>query len=276
MTPDPSQAASETRRTVLITGASTGIGAAIAERFMAEGWTVIATKLPSEMDLGPNEGEGLIVIPMDVTDDASVEAAVSQALSAVGNIDVLVNNAGISAFGPFETMDDRTVRRLFDVNLLGTVRVIRKLIPYLEGGAIINISSSLGRSAIPLMAPYIATKYAIEGLTESLRYELRQRNIIVKLIEPGPVDTRFYEPAGQVDAVPEAYRPLVGRAMPKLRALGRSGLRPEDVAGSVHRAAIDGSQRLRYPIGREARLTMTLLRILPESWVRGIVRVVFT
>ncbi|MFW6268319.1 MAG: SDR family oxidoreductase, partial [Marinilabiliaceae bacterium] len=181
-------------KNVLITGASSGIGRETVEYFAKKGWKVAAT-----MRNVSRAGElinmtGVAVYSLDVTQPHNVIGTIHKAWNDMNGIDVVINNAGYGALGILEGANDDQIIRQMDTNLLGTMRVIRGVLPMMRKrgkGTIINISSIAGRMGLPLYSLYHASKYAVEGLTESLYYELRPFNIKVRLIEPGPVRTEF-------------------------------------------------------------------------------------
>jgi NAD(P)-dependent dehydrogenase (short-subunit alcohol dehydrogenase family) len=200
------------KRVVLITGASTGFGREAAEQFARRGHRVFATMRESRgrnaaharalEQLAARLSVVLEVLDLDVTDDASVTAAVSQVLERAGRLDVVVNNAGIGALGVTEAFTPEQFTRLFDVNVNGSVRVNRAVLPAMRrqrSGLLIHVSSGAGRCTVPAMAPYCASKYALEALADAYRYELRPFGIDSILVEPGIYRTeifdRFVEPA---------------------------------------------------------------------------------
>lgn len=235
-------------RTVLITGASSGIGEAAAQHFLDEGWNVAACmRRPagSRLDSGTRR---LALLPMDVTDETSIAAAVGAALMRFDAIDVVVNNAGYALMGPVEALSPDRLRRQFETNLLGVAAVTRHVLPQMrarKAGVIVNISSIGGRMAFPFAAAYHATKFALEGLSEAMRFELRDHGVRVKLVEPGGIRTNFMT-RGLEWAEHPAYSPQLEefRAMSARMQDGLPG--PERVAEVIYRAATDGSERLRY------------------------------
>ncbi len=236
------------KKTVLITGASSGIGEASARYFAERGWNVAATmRSPERSALA---GEHVACIALDVTDAASIDVAVAQTLERFGRIDALVNNAGYAVVGPFEAASDAQVRREFDTNVLGLMRVTRAVLPLFReqrGGTIVNISSIGGRLTFPLYSVYHATKFAVEGFSESLRYELEPFGVRVRIVEPGAIKTDFYDRSMDV-VTSEPYESLMARAMPELNRAGAAGASPQAVAATIFRAATDRGGRLRYPV----------------------------
>ena len=190
--------------TVLITGTSSGFGDLIARTLLQNGYTVAAT-MRNIATQNAHEAERLESVAaetpgtlhlfdLDVTSEASVNSAVEQAISETGGIDVVVNNAGYGVGGYMETATDEQVRRQFDVNVFGVQRVMRAVLPFMrkaKKGLIVNISSIMGRIVIPFATAYTATKYALEGLSESYRYELATTGVDVVIVEPGGFGTNF-------------------------------------------------------------------------------------
>ena len=234
-------------KTVLITGASSGIGEATARRFLAAGWNVAAcmrTIEKSRLDASPR----LAVLRMDVTHEPSIAAAVTAAETRFGAIDVLVNNAGYALLGPLEGISPDELRRQIDTNVHGLAAVTRHVLPGMRArrdGIIVNIASVGGRMAFPFAAAYHATKFAVEGLSESLRFELLPFGIRVKVIEPGAVRTNFLSGSARW-TTHEAYTEEMRRFRIMSDRLDERSPTPEAVAATILRAATDGSERLRY------------------------------
>jgi len=181
-------------KTILITGASTGIGRASALHFQQAGWNVIASMRTPAQESQLTALENVLVTRLDVTDAASIESAVSAGLARFGRIDALLNNAGYGAYGPLEATPMDKVRRQFEVNVMGLLATTQAVLPYMrrqKSGVILNVSSIGGRITFPLGTLYHGTKFAVEGLSESLHFELLPLGVRVKLIEPGMVRTDF-------------------------------------------------------------------------------------
>jgi Short-chain dehydrogenases of various substrate specificities len=185
---------------------------------------------------------------------------------------VLVNNAGYAAFGPFEATTEAQVKREFDTNLFGLMEVSRQFLPLFraqQGGMLINVSSMGGRVGFPMYSVYNSTKWAIEGFSEALQYELSPLNIRVKVIEPGVIQTDFYDRSlDKTDVSPfgEAYTGLLAGAEKNLGPEAvQKGAKPQAVAQVIYRAATDTSSRLRYAAGADAKLVWFMRRLLPES-----------
>ena len=181
-------------KTSLITGSSTGIGRAAAFKFQQEGWNVIATMRTPEKEEDLGKLENVLVTRLDVQDLASIDAAIAQGIDNFGKIDVVVNNAGYGLMGTFESASRESVKRQYDVNVFGLFDVTRAVLPHFranQSGMYINISSIGGRMTFPLISLYHSTKFAVEGFSESLHYELDPLGIQVKLVEPGAIATDF-------------------------------------------------------------------------------------
>jgi NAD(P)-dependent dehydrogenase (short-subunit alcohol dehydrogenase family) len=244
-------------KTVLITGASSGLGRAAATLFHNAGWNVIAT-MRSTSDGSELEAlERVLVTRLDVEDEGTIASAVEAGIATFGTIDVLVNNAGFGAFGPLETASIETIRRQLEVNVVGVLRTTQALLPHFRqrrDGTIINISSTSGRITLPFGALYHASKYALEGATEALQYELAPLGVTVKLIEPGAIRTDF---AGRSmtfsnDLALADYQPLIEAAMATYSSLMNGGSEPEQIAQVIFTAATDGATTLRYVAGDDA------------------------
>lgn len=262
-------------KTVLITGASSGIGKATAELFARKGWNVVATMRSHEDFPALTETENLRVLQLDVTDPQSVRDAVEKTLELFGKIDVVVNNAGYGLVGPFEAATPEQIDRQFKTNVEGIFSVTRTVLPYFrerKEGLFINITSMGGQLTFPLYSLYHATKWAVEGFTESLQYELNPLGIRVKLVEPGPIKTSFYSTS--MDLVARegltAYEETIAKAMPNLQKAGATGATPESVAHVIYKAATDRSNRLRY--AAKASHILTARKLLPDAAVFALVR----
>jgi NAD(P)-dependent dehydrogenase (short-subunit alcohol dehydrogenase family) len=244
-----------TTRTVLITGCSTGFGEATARLFAARGWNVVATMRRPEAGRALAALDNVLVTGLDVQDRASIGAAIAAGIARFGCIDVLVNNAGFGLFGVFEATSRQRALEQFEVNVFGLMDVTRAILPHFRAnrsGVIVNISSGGGVFALPMTSLYNASKFALEGFSESLAYELAGLGISVKIVEPGGVLStdfvrRSSEEAGKAEALPD-YDPFVTAmeaAFVGLRA-SRAGATSEEVAKVIFTAATDQTDRLRY------------------------------
>jgi NAD(P)-dependent dehydrogenase (short-subunit alcohol dehydrogenase family) len=243
-------------KTVLITGCSSGLGKTTARHFAAQGWNVIATMRKPEQSLAADYRDQMLVLPLDVTNPASIETAIAAGIARFGHVDTVVNNAGISVVSIFEATAKETMRGIFETNVFGVMNVMQAVIPHLRdhgGGTIINITSGVGLAAVPLLALYTATKHAVEGLSESLSYELESQNIRVKLVEPGAMRTTSFTAntmeASQAVSVPATYKPYFDHMMQSMMDYPFPDADEEQVVATIHAAATDPSHRLRYLAG---------------------------
>lgn len=243
--------------TILITGASSGIGKATAKFFQSRGWNVIATMRSPERETELSQLERVLVTRLDVEDITSIQTAVDAGLSKFGKIDVLLNNAGYGAYGPLEATPLEKIRKQFDVNVIGLLATSRALLPHFRAnrtGVIANLSSMGGKVTFPLGTPYHGTKFAVEGLSEALHYELAPLGVRVKIIEPGMVKTDF---AGRSfdfsnDPTLSEYQPVVQSLMSAMGPMAETASPPELVAEVIFKATTDGTDQLRYEAGADA------------------------
>lgn len=262
-----------TMKTILITGASTGIGKATAELFFARGWNVVATMRTPKAE---REDGRWLVTRLDVTDADSIAAAIKAANERFGRIDVLVNNAGYSLVGTFESMDEDRIQRQFETNVFGLMRMCRALIPQFREqgeGTLVNVASMGGRLTFPFYSVYHATKWAVDGFTESLAFELAPLGIRVKLIEPGAIKTDFYERSADFvhDRELSAYNAIVDKGMRRMGNAVNKGAEADAVADAIWKAATDGSSRLRYVIGNDAKGLLAMRRVVPDGVYRSLI-----
>ena len=265
-----------TARTVLITGTSSGIGRACVDAFADRGWNVVATMRTPD-DHRAMERDGVLLARLDVTDAPSIEAAFAAAVERFGHIDCVVNNAGYGLTGVFETMDEEQISRQVDTNVLGVLRVCRAAIAHMRprrSGTIVNVTSMGGRITFPLYSVYHATKWAVEGFSESLQYELAPLGIRIRIAEPGPVRTEFYGRSmdHEAGAGLDDYAMYASRAMARMNSGGANGASPEQVARTIVRAAESRRGKLRWPTDRTARMLIWLNRALPQRVFATLVR----
>jgi NADP-dependent 3-hydroxy acid dehydrogenase YdfG len=261
-------------KAVLITGCSSGIGHATARLLAEQGWTVYATARRPEAlaDLGR---AGCKTLALDVTDEASMSAAVDAVVRAEGAVGVLINNAGYSQSGAIETVPLDQVRRQFETNVFGLVRMCQLVLPGMRSqrwGRIVNLSSMGGRLTFPGGGFYHATKYSVEAISDALRFEVRGFGVEVIVIEPGLIVTNFGETAaGSVGAAPSGgpyagFNRDVARAVEKVYKgpLARLGAGPEAVAQTIAGALNAERPKTRYPVTASARIMMAQRRLLPD------------
>lgn len=259
---------------VLITGCSSGIGRATALEAARRGHQVFATARKREDLEDLARRERISVLSLDVTDPASIGAAVQRVLEEAGRLDALVNNAGYGQYGAVEDVSLGEWRRQFEVNLFGAIEAIRAVLPAMRrsrGGTIVNVSSLAGKLAIPFAGPYCASKHALEAVSDALRVELAPFGIRVVVVEPGPIVTNFGSRArADVAGVLSARGPYSDFYPGAERAMDtefrRGELPPEAVAGVILRAIESKSPRTRYRVTRMAKVLLPLRRILPDRF----------
>ena len=270
--------------TVLITGCSSGFGKLAALHFARKGDTVYAsmrnTKKGAELEQARDDEKLKIeLLQLDVTDEASVKKAVAHVIDAAGQIDVLVNNAGIGAHGPIEETEDDEAKEIFETNFFGALRVIRAALPHMrekKAGIIINVSSLAGRVGPPFDGIYSASKFALEAVSEALNYEVHPFGIRVALIEPGGFETNI----GSTRRIPRGY----GEGSPYLaldqrfeEALTKLPGRDEEsdpqvVAEAIYNAVHDEEPKLRYLVGKDAEMIGALRKQLDDEQFEQTIR----
>ena len=267
-------------KAVLVTGCSSGIGRATAARLADGGWTVYATarRLDSIADLGE---QGCRLLQLDVCDEGSMQAAVDAVVSDEGAVGVVINNAGYSQSGAFEEVPLEAVRRQFETNVFGLVRLTQLALPGMRAqgwGKVVNLSSMGGKLTFPGGGHYHATKHAVEAISDALRFEVRGFGIDVIVIEPGLIKTAFGETAvGSIEAETRSDGPYAGfnAAVSEATAgaydgpLARLGAGPEAVARTIEKAIRVRRPKARYPVTASARLILGQRRLLPDrAWDR--------
>ncbi|MEL6191523.1 MAG: SDR family oxidoreductase [Bacteroidota bacterium] len=262
--------------TVLITGASSGIGKATARYFAEKGWNVAATMRKPQKVTDLQETQELKKIALDVQDKSSIQSAVQETLTTFGNIDVVVNNAGYGLWGPMEEIKDDKIRRQFDVNVFGLIDVIKEALPTMraqKSGIIINVSSVGGKLGTPLGSMYHGTKFAVEGITETLNYELNPVGIKARLVEPGGVRTDF---AGRSLDVVEHQNPDYERITTNLmKAFDNPDLvmgTAEGCAKVIYKAATNPGKKMRYVYGNDAKFMIMVKDWFGTNAVQGLMK----
>ena len=265
------------KKVALVTGSSTGIGRSTVEHLSAAGWTVIATMRTPAKEQTLQKLPGVSLQTLDVTDVQSIRRALAETVQKHGRIDALVNNAGYGLVGAFEEIAEEQIRKQFETNVFGLMSVCREALPYLRkqgGGRIINISSVGGRITFPLYSAYHSTKWAVEGFTESLQYELAPFGIRTVLIEPGAIRTDFYDRSADKPKTKDGspYENFVEKLMAQYDKIGATAVGPEAVAKVIVRAAEVNQPKLRYSVGGQAPLLLFLRRLLPDRAFNGMVK----
>lgn len=264
-------------RVALVTGASAGIGKAIAQRLLRDGWIVYggARRVAQMRDL---EAAGGRVVALDVTDDASMQAAVAAILGREGRIDALVNSAGYGSYGALEDVALAEARRQFDVNVFGLMRMTQLVLPGMRAarrGTIINISSMGGRIWMPIGGWYHATKHAVEVLSDALRVETRPFGIDVVVIQPGAIASEWAGVAAETLAASAATSAYGAQIAPMAAILGDYGraASPEVVADAVTRALAARRPKRRYAAPFESKMLIFMRWLLPDwAWERMVAR----
>jgi NAD(P)-dependent dehydrogenase (short-subunit alcohol dehydrogenase family) len=246
-------------KTIVVTGASSGIGKATARLFAQKGWNVVATMRRPDAEKDLAETGNLKLVTLDVQDPASVRAGAAAAIAAFGRVDAWLNNAGYGAFGPVEAGSRPQIQRQFDVNLFGVIECVQAIAPHFRAnraGVLINVSSFGGLMTVPGYSVYNSTKFALEGLSEGLWYELGAFGVRVKLIEPGAIKTEFggrSRDAWDISTLTD-YAGFMDKVVAARDRFVRNSPGPEIVASAIFKAANDPSDRLRYLVGSEARI----------------------
>lgn len=255
-------------KVILITGASSGIGRETAKLFQTKNWKVAATMRAPEKAEDLQRIADIETFRLDVTDVDSIKKAIADVLEKFGRIDAVVNNAGYAVVGSFESATPEQIERQFQTNVFGLMNVTREILPYFrreKRGIIVNIASVGGRMTFPLYSLYNSTKWAVEGFSESLQYELEQFNIRVKIIEPGPIKTDFYDRSMEETRREglTAYDWFIERALPNMRKAGEEAPDGSVVAATIYEAVTDGTKKLRY--GVNTKNILLARKLLPDS-----------
>jgi len=262
------------KKTILITGSSSGIGKATARFFHDQGWNVVATMRHPESETELTALEDTLVAKLDVQDSASIAAAVEAGIQRFGRIDVLLNNAGYGAYGLLEATPMEKVERQFAVNVIGLIETTKAVLSHFRAngaGTIVNISSIGGKMTFPLGTLYHGTKFAVEGLSEALHYELSEVGVKVKIVEPGMVKTDFGGRSFDFsnDETLAEYQPFVGRFMAGMMAMNQGGSDASDIAEVIFGAVTDGTDQLRYTAGPDAAELIKNRKALDDATFMG-------
>lgn len=254
-------------KTVFITGASSGIGRSTAMLFQSKGWNVIATMRQPDKEQELNKLANVLVLHCDVTDHESIRSAVKVGLNTFKTIDVLVNNAGYYSIGTLESVELEEISRQVDTNLIGLIKMTREIIPIFrqqKSGVIINLSSIAGVISVPLQTLYHASKWGVEGFSESLQYELMPFNIKVKIIEPGVIKTDFFGRSMTLSRNAELieYTDYEKKVLNNLSKNNEKASDPSGVAETIFTAATDNKWKLRYPTGKSKSMVQ-FKKLLP-------------
>jgi NAD(P)-dependent dehydrogenase (short-subunit alcohol dehydrogenase family) len=244
------------QQTIFITGASAGLGKATAKLFQSKGWKVIATMRNPEKETELNQLENVTILQLDVTKPNQITEAVNKAL-ALGNVDVVMNNAAVGIIGPFEGVSEAQLMQQIDTNLLGAIRITQAFIPGFrerKSGTFINITSMAGLVTFPLDTLYHTVKFGLQAFSEGLSYELSRFGIKVKTVAPGYIRTSFGSSAVVVSAEP--YNDMMNKFMSVVAGMMNpetSGQTPEEVAQTIYDAATDNNDQLLYVSGEDTK-----------------------
>lgn len=262
-------------KVILITGSSSGIGKETVKLFQSKNWKVAATMRVPEKVEDLRKIVDVECIRLDVTDTDSIKAAINSTLDKFGRIDAVVNNAGYGLVGAFEAATREQIEKQFQTNVFGVMNVCREILPYFreqKRGIIVNVASVGGRITFPFYSIYHATKWAVEGFSESLQYELEQFNIRVKIIEPGPIKTDFYDRSQDVTRKEglAAYDYMLDKAIPNMQKAGADAPDGSIVAQTIYEAVTDNSKKLRYPVNTKGMLAAR--RFLPDGLFSKVIK----
>ena len=260
----------QNQKTILITGSSSGLGRATAKLFASKAWKVIATMRNPDKETELDKLAGVVLLPLDVTDSKQIKETVDKAV-AMGGVDVVFNNAGYGMAGPLEGLTDEQIVRMVDTNMMGAIRTTKVFLPYFRekgGGLFINTTSIGGLITVPFNSLYHATKWALEGWSESMAFELKQFGIGLKIVEPGGMKTDFFTRSFDTGRH-QAYDKLVEKVMSVITDPGQMETysSPAQIAEVVYEAATDGKDQLRYVAGEDAKATYAMrLQIGDEAF----------
>ncbi len=273
----------KSKRTVLVTGCSSGIGLATCHvlsrnNFMTYGTVRNLSKAKNIQDLMNRENLSLKILRLDVNDNQSIKLAIKKILNDTGRIDVLINNAGYGMFGPIEEITIQEIKKQFETNFFGAIRLIKAIVPIMRkqgNGTIVNISSMVGRFAVPLNSAYVSSKFAVEGLSESISFELKEFGIRVIVIEPGVVKSDFFHNVKVKGMNLESpYHELMERRVNFLdKAMKNSLTSSYDVADTILDALNSKDPKFRYVIGNDATNSLRMRNSLSDrkfmEWIRA-------
>jgi len=272
----------QVEKVALVTGSSSGIGFETALLLSKSGFHTYASmrnleKSKNITEIVNTENLPLRVIQLDVNDDISVKNAINKIIAENGRIDVLINNAGYGLFSPIEDITLDQVKEQFETNFFGVVRLVKEVLPVMRkqrNGIIVNVSSGVGRVAIPVSSAYVATKFALEGLSESMRYELKEFGINIIIIEPGVIRTNFVEnmkTAGTRSRSESPYADLIGRTLKGFGGLMDNSSPPKLVAEAILNAITSKEPEIRYVVGDDAKSIMKVRKSTSdkefENWM---------
>ncbi len=255
-------------KVILITGASSGIGKETVKLFQTKNWKVAATMRSLEKAEDLQKITDVKCFRLDVTDIESIKSAIESTIEKFGGIDAIVNNAGYGLVGAFEASTTEQIEKQFQTNVFGVMNVCREILPYFreqKRGTIVNVASVGGRITFPLYSLYHASKWAVEGFSESLQYEVKQFGIKVKIIEPGPIKTDFYDRSMALTNKEglTAYDYFIDQALPNMQKAGENAPDGTVVAEVIYKAVTDDSWKMRYSVNTKGILAAR--KFLPDN-----------
>lgn len=264
-------------KTILITGAASGIGKATAILFSENGWNVVAAMRNIEKCPELSERRNIKALYLDVKDRKSIDYCIEQTISDFGKIDAVVNNAGIYITDPLELSSDEDIENLVRTNIIGTISVTKAILKHFrenKAGVIVNVSSIAGRVTFPFQSVYHTSKWAIEGMSESLLYELKPLNIKVKIIEPGMVKTHLYQSVLNklADEYPISYKSNFKQWHSYLMHNFKNGYSPILDAKTIYKAVNDNSFKLRYRSDFTTRMVLSIRSFLGLTLFQSIIK----
>jgi NAD(P)-dependent dehydrogenase (short-subunit alcohol dehydrogenase family) len=273
----------KSKRTVLVTGCSSGIGLATCHvlsrnNFLTYGTVRNLSKAKKIQDLINRESLPLKILQLDVNDNQSIKLAVKRILSDTGTLDVLINNAGYGMFGPIEEITTQEVKKQFETNFFGIIRLIKAIVPIMRkqgNGIIVNISSMVGKFGVPLNSAYVSSKFAVEGLSESIKFELEEFGIRVIVIEPGVVKSDFFQNVRVkgTDSNSPYHKLMKMRVSFLDKAMKNSTTSSYDVASTILDALNSKDPKFRYVIGNDATNAIRMRTSLSDrkfmEWIRA-------
>lgn len=270
------------KKTVLVTGCSSGIGYATCltfarNNFATYGYVRDLSKAERIQEITNREKLPLKIIRLDVNEDESIRVAIQKIISDSGRIDILINNAGYGMFGPIEEISIEEIKEQFETNFFGTIRLIKAIVPIMRkqrNGTIVNISSMVGRFGVPLNAAYVSSKFALEGLSESISFELQEFGIKVILVEPGVIQTDFFQNLKiRGNDTKSPYYKLMDNRIAFLKVAMKNSVSSSDqVANTILHAVNSRDPDMRYAIGNDATNSIHMRNSLSDrefmKWIK--------
>ncbi len=262
------------KKVVFITGSSSGFGNLTAKKFQQKGYQVVASMRSPEKEKELNQFENIDLIKLDVIDLNNIKEAIQSTIEKYGRIDVLVNNAGYGAFGYFEEASDAEIKNQVDVNFMGVLNITREVIPHMrkqKSGSIINITSLAGTIGMPFGSLYNATKFAVEGLTQALQFELGTFGINVRTVAPGGFKTNFMNAIqinkGNAKSDLDFYRDKMENELNKMMKEPPKPFNfgdPQEVADLIYKCATEDTKVINY-VGKDAKMTTKMIRLMGKK-----------